>query len=98
GCAWLEGGRLPLLLSRHETGVSQLALTGDGRVVTTGHAHGDVDCVRLDGTERLRVARHDAGVRRLALTGDGRVMTGGTDGRVYCAQLDSGTPTVACFV
>ena len=78
-------------LAHHEGGVSRLALTEDGRVVTGG---GDsrVLCARLDGGEPVPLAQHEGGVFQLALTGDGRVVTGGRDGRVFCARLEGGDP------
>ena len=93
--ARLDGGE-PRLLAKHEgalSGVSQLALTSDGRVVPGGRA-GRGACARLDKGEPRLLAQHEGelfgGVSQLALTGDGRVVTGGNDGRVYCAQLDGG--------
>ena len=43
-------------------GLSQLALTGDGRVVSRGYSDGRVFCARLDGGEPVLLAQHERGV------------------------------------
>ena len=48
-CARLEGGE-PVLLAQHDGEVQQLALTGDGRVVTGGR-DGRAYWARLEGGE-----------------------------------------------
>jgi hypothetical protein len=66
--------------------LSQLALTGDGRVVTGGW-DGRVYCARLEGGAPVPLAQHDGEVRQLARIDDQRVVSAGTDGALLVTDL-----------
>ena len=71
----------------------QLALTGDGHVVTGGQDD-RVLCARMEVAGAVVLLQHEGSVTQLELTGDGRVVTGGQDGRVFYAPIEGGEPVL----
>ena len=85
-----------MALAQHHGEVEQLALTGDGRVVTGGR-DGRVYCARLEGGEPVALAHHDGEVRHFVLTGDGRLVSSGADAALFVIDL-SGAKRCRVFV
>jgi len=86
-------GRLRHRLSGHQGSISNLAVTGDGRLVLTAS---------FDGTARLwdlksgalvhTLASHRGAVGAVAFSPRGEALTGGEDGALYAWDLDKPTP------
>ncbi len=75
-------------VARFPEGVTQLALTADGRRFVVGCWDGRVWCGALDGPEPpLEIAHHQREVTRLTVTADARVVSASFEGQVLCAPL-----------